>query len=133
MGRHPKELTDTQRGELETLAALLTQDQIADYFGITRPTLAAMMDRDEDISLRYKKGKAKAIAAIAQNLIMQAREGNLTAQIFYLKTQAGWRETQAIEHTGKDGGPIETADRGAAKLAAYLDAVSSRAAGKPPE
>ena len=33
------------------------------------------------------------------------------------------------EITGKDGGPIETKERGSAKLLAYLDAVSSRAAG----
>lgn len=37
------------------------------------------------------------------------------------------------EHTGKDGGPIETADKGTSKLLAYLDAVSSRAAGVPSE
>lgn len=36
---------------------------------------------------------------------------------------------QITEHQGKDGGPIETVDKGVAKLAAYLDAVGSRAAG----
>ena len=30
MGRRAIELTDEQRGEIETLAALLTQDQIGD-------------------------------------------------------------------------------------------------------
>lgn len=40
---------------------------------------------------------------------------------------------QITEHTGKDGGPIETADKGTSKLLAYLDAVSSRAAGVPSE
>ena len=32
-----------------------------------------------------------------------AREGNVTAQIFWLKTQAGWKETNHVELTGKDG------------------------------
>lgn len=40
---------------------------------------------------------------------------------------------QITEHTGKDGGPIQTEDKGAGKLLAYLDAVSSRAAGSASE
>ena len=34
MPRKPIELTEEQRGEIETLGALLNQDQIADYLGI---------------------------------------------------------------------------------------------------
>jgi hypothetical protein len=30
-------------------------------------------------------------------------EGNTSAAMFYLKTQAGWRETQHIDHTSSDG------------------------------
>ena len=41
MPRKPIELTDEQRGEIETLAALLNQDQIADYLGICRTTFRA--------------------------------------------------------------------------------------------
>ena len=93
MGRKPTTLTQDQISQVEALAAYLSQDQIADYFGITRPTLVAMMNREPKILLRYKKGKAKAIAEIAQGLIQQARGGNMTAAMFYLKTQAGWRET----------------------------------------
>ncbi len=110
MGRKPKTLTDEQAVQVEALAAYLSQDQISDYFGITRPTFAAMIERDPEIALRYKRGKAKAIGTVAQGLLQQARDGNITAAIFYLKTQAGWRETQAIEHSGPDGGAIETVD-----------------------
>jgi hypothetical protein len=31
------------------------------------------------------------------------------AAMFWAKTRMGWRETQEIEHTGKDGGPVEVA------------------------
>ena len=102
-GRPAITLTDEQRAEMETLASVLNQDQIADYFGITRPTLAALMERDEDISLRYKRGKAKAIGKIAQSLVQKARAGDTTAMIFYLKTQAGWREKQEVDVTSSDG------------------------------
>lgn len=43
-------------------------------------------------------------------LFTQISEGNMTAIIFYLKTQAkdrGYIEKSEIEHSGKDGGPIE--------------------------
>lgn len=59
------------------------------------------MERQSEVRERYKKGKAKAIGAVAQGLLQQARDGNTTAAMFYLKTQAGWRETQQIDHTTK--------------------------------
>ena len=102
-GRPPKTLNDEQRAQVEALAAYLSQEQIADYFGIGKTTWFAMMQRDEDISERYKRGKAKAIAVVAQGLLQQARNGDKAAAMFYLKTQAGWRETNQIDHTSSDG------------------------------
>jgi len=98
MGRPTKSLTPAQIAEVETLAAVLTTSQIADYFGIGRTTFFSMMERNPEIAERYKRGKAKAIGAIAQGLIAKARGGDTTSMIFFLKTQAGWRETATIEH-----------------------------------
>lgn len=103
MGRPAKTLTDEQRSQVEALAAYLSQEQIADYFGIGKTTWFAMLDRDPDLSERYKRGKAKAIGAVAQGLIQQARNGDKVAAMFYLKTQAGWRETNHVDHTSSDG------------------------------
>ena len=91
-GRPPKVLTDDQIREVETLAAVLSQDQIADYFGMCRNTFAEVMKRDTDISERYARGRARSIGAVAKSLITQALAGNMNAATFYLKTQAGWRE-----------------------------------------
>lgn len=93
MARPRKTLTAEQVAEVETLAAVLTQEQIADYFGISHDTFSRMCERDENVLRSYKKGKSKAIGSVAKNLLTQAREGNTSAAIFYLKTQAGWRET----------------------------------------
>lgn len=98
MGRPAKTLTDSQKAEVETLAAVLTAAQIADYFSIGRRTFFSMMERDPEIAAHYKKGKARAIGAIAQGLIQKARSGDTASMIFYLKTQAGWRETAAVDH-----------------------------------
>lgn len=99
-GRPEKVLTDEQRAEVETLAAVLTLDQMADYFGMGRSTFAALIAKDDDISGRYKRGKAKAIGSVAKSLITKAREGDTASMIFFLKTQAGWKETQGIELSG---------------------------------
>lgn len=116
MGRRAKKLTADQKAQVEALAAYLTQDQISDYLGITRPTFSAMMDRDQEIALRYKRGKSKAVGLVAQGLLQKARAGDTTSAIFYLKTQAGWRETQKIEHTGADGAPIQVETLDVSKL-----------------
>lgn len=99
----PKTLTDDQRAQVEALAAYLTQEQIADFFGMARNTFAAICEREPDVLERYKRGKAKAIGAVAQGLIQQARNGDKVAAMFYLKTQAGWRETNHVDHTSSDG------------------------------
>jgi hypothetical protein len=106
-GRPTKTLTDKQRSEVETLSAFLSVEQMADYFGIGRTTFFAMMEREPDIAERYKRGKSKAIASIASGLMQKARAGDTASAIFFLKTQARWREVQQHEITGADGAPIE--------------------------
>ncbi len=97
MGRPPITLSEAQVVEVETLAALLNQDQIADYFGIARNTFRAICDRDAEVLERYKRGKAKAIAHVANGLLQRARAGDTTCAIFYLKTQGGWRDQGPVE------------------------------------
>ncbi len=129
MARKPIELTPAQKAEVETLAAVLTAEQIADYFGIGRTTFFAMIDRDPEIAERYKKGKAKAIGAIAQSLITKARAGDTASMIFYLKTQAGWRETDRHEHVAAVA--VADADKSSARLVEYLDSIAVRLAAVP--
>jgi len=103
MARKARKLDDGEIAQVEALAAYLSQEQIADYFGIGRTTWYAILDRQPEVAEHYKKGKAKAIVAIAQGLIQQARGGDKVAQMFYLKTQAGWCETSKLDHTSSDG------------------------------
>ena len=124
-GRPAITLSAAQKTEVETLAAVLSTEQIADYFGIGRRTFYAMMARDEEIAARYKKGKSRAIGAIAQGLIAKARGGDTASMIFYLKTQAGWRETALIEHGGSITANVET-EQDAAQLDTFLTELGRR-------
>ncbi len=103
MGRPRKTLTDEQKQEVETLSAVLNQAQMADYFGLEHRTFQKILEREPEIYASYKRGKAKAIGSVAQSLIQQARSGNTSAMIFFLKTQAKWRETSHVDHTSSDG------------------------------
>lgn len=100
-GRKLIEITDEQVKQVEALAAYLNSEQIADYLGICKQTFYNLMDRNEELQKAFKRGHAKAIGAVAQNLVQQARDGNTTAAIFYLKTKAGWKEAQDINMTGE--------------------------------
>ena len=86
-------LTEKQKAEVETLAAFLSIEQMADYFGCSERHMQNIMERDETIRASYKRGKAKAIGKVAQGLLQKALAGDTTSSIFYLKTQARWRET----------------------------------------
>lgn len=94
-GRPPVELTPEQIIELQALSAVLTKAQVADYFDICENTLREIEKRQPEVSAAYKKGRVKQVASMGSNLIQMAKGGNVTANIFYLKTQGGWRETEA--------------------------------------
>lgn len=96
------DLKDEQRAELETLGSVLTQQQLADYFGFHKDTLQQIFKRDAEALRMYKKGRAKAISDIAGSLITKARDGDTVSAIFYLKTQAGWREVSKEEEAEKN-------------------------------
>lgn len=93
-GGRPAVVFDTEQiAQVKALASVLSKGQLADYFGVSENTFREIEKRQPEVSEAYKKGKGNAIASVGSNLINQARNGNVTAAIFYLKTQAGWKES----------------------------------------
>jgi len=130
-GQPQKTLTPDQVAEVATLAAVLSQEQIADYFGIARSTFALICERQPEVLGQYKKGKARAIGTVAKGLLQKARDGDTASAIFYLKTQAGWRETQVIDNQSSDGSmsPVKPAkDLTDEELAAELEKLGEKPA-----
>tara|TARA_R100001015_G_C4600646_1_gene155590 strand:+ start:91 stop:474 length:384 start_codon:yes stop_codon:yes gene_type:complete len=72
----------------------VTHDMICSIATISKPTLYKYYDEE------LKLGKAQSTVTVANNLYRMAT-GNgkeaLTASIFWLKTQAGWKETDVVE------------------------------------
>ena len=105
MGRPRKELTDEQVTQVEKLSAVMTQEQIGDFMGITDRTLRQRITDDPRVSSAYKRGRAQALGSAGASLLALVRKGNLGAICFYLKTQGGWRETTRTEVTGVENAP----------------------------
>ena len=79
--------------KVEVMAANgLTQQQIADSLGISVSTLYGRKRESEEFEEAIKRGKAKGVAVVTNELMKQVKSGNVTAMIFFLKARAGWRE-----------------------------------------
>jgi hypothetical protein len=97
-GRPEYEKSEESIKTVEALSiAGVPQKIISQILKISEPTLRKHFRNELDTS------KARANAVISQALFKNAKNGNVAAQIFWLKTQAGWRETNHYELTGKDG------------------------------
>ena len=96
-------LSEDDIKRVEKMAAVLTQDQIADYFGFTAKTLRNIMKRQPEVRTAYNRGKAMGIMNVANNLVVKAMDGDVNAAKFYLSHQAGWSEKTKTEITGADG------------------------------
>lgn len=102
-GRPAHEPTARSRTIVRTMAGMgAPQEGIAQKVGISVDTL------DKYYRLELDAGTVEANAAMAGALYKTGISGNVAAQIFWLKTRAGWKETQVHELTGKDGQPIES-------------------------
>ena len=116
----------------------MTDAEMAAFFDVSESTLNLWKDGHPEFSEAIKKGKANADADVASRLFhramgydhpeddIRAVNGEIvitptikhyppdtTAAIFWLKNRQRdkWRDRVEQEHTGKDGGPIETVTR----------------------
>ena len=101
-GRPAHEPTPEKREMARTLSAV----------GVTHEDIANKMQISADTLVKYYKtelddGRIDANATIAQSLFEQAKNGNTSAQMFWLKTRAGWKERQVNELVGANGEPIQ--------------------------
>ena len=96
MGRRAHRPDPSQRRQVEALAAYGIPE--ADISGVVRidpKTLRKHYREELDL------GETKANAQVAGFLFNAAKNGNVTAQIFWLKTRAKWRESPVeLKHSG---------------------------------
>jgi hypothetical protein len=102
-GRPPHLPNADTRIKVYTLSTVGTRhEDIASVLGISHDTLVKYYKEELD------KGRIEANASVAETLFKQAKEGNTTAMIFWLKSRAKWKESTQHEISGNaDGTPIE--------------------------
>ncbi len=101
-GGAPKYLTHRAR-TVQVLAGLgLSLADISNALSLDPKTVAA------EFKAELQSGAALANISVAHVAYKMATDGEHSEMTrFWLKTRAGWVEKQIVEHTGKDGNPIE--------------------------
>jgi hypothetical protein len=99
MGRRAHKPDPALRRQVEAMAAYgIPADDISRVVGVDPKTLRKHYRDELDL------GETKANAQVAGFLFSAAKSGNVTAQIFWLKTRARWRETPVeLKHSGSVG------------------------------
>ena len=115
------EPTDQQR----QLVVMMTSN------GVKHTEQARALNCGERTLQKYFKdelafGKMRATAHVSGALYRNAMEGNVSAQIFWLKAQGGWREADRLEITGANGKDLLTDTEREQRLAAILMNLPSK-------
>lgn len=83
----------------------------ASIVNCSRQAIYALRKRDPKFADAMDEARAFADEKVVRALFKAAsQEGNVTAMIFWLKNRRPdqWRDRQQVEHSGKEGAPIET-------------------------
>jgi len=101
-GRPEYVIDDKVLKKVEDLAAHgLTKQQIALSLGIHVATLCKKRLENAELTEAIKRGEANGIKTVTNALFTAAREGNITAQIFFLKNRdpENWKDRQYVDET----------------------------------
>ena len=97
-GRRPQKiLSKDQLAEFELIAGVFSKGWVVLYLSITEKILRAIEERQPEVFTAYRKGRSQAIFEVGSKLLSSAKEGDMRAIQFYLKTQAGWSEKNYLE------------------------------------
>ncbi len=108
-GRSAFKPTEEQRELVMQLAAFgLRHSDIGLFIRSSRGKPISEPTIRKNFSLELDTGRLKANVKVAQTLYKKAIGGDTTSMIFWLKSQAGWKDTQRVELTGANGGPVQS-------------------------
>jgi hypothetical protein len=126
MGRRAHKPDPNLRRQVEALAAYgIPAAEIGRTLGVDAKTLRKHYRDELDL------GATKANSQVASFLFTAAKSGNLTAQIFWLKTRARWKEpANEYKHSGSLGtyDMTKVSDADLARLESILAPVADAGA-----
>ena len=107
----PSVYTDEAPGvAYEVMASGLSKTAAAGVLGISRETFLQWESDHLAFSLAVKRGEAARTLRLEQDLLTAEAGPTVTSRIFALKNAAPdeWRDKVHNEHSGPNGGPIQT-------------------------
>ena len=94
-GRPKVSLTSQELKQLEKMAGFLSQREAAAILGVSENTMTKMIREDESVNTAWQKGRSLANLEVSKSLYKNATQKmNPIAQLFWLKCQSGWVESQ---------------------------------------
>lgn len=102
--------------------------------GYDDTTIAKHIDASEATLHRHHRfdldyGREKANGEVGNTLYRMAVSGEYPqVSMFWAKTRMGWRETDRLEMTGKDGGPVQHEHRAVEDIVSELKTWTSNTA-----
>lgn len=99
---------------IEHMKKGFSMESFAGKIGVCTDSIYAWRDVHEEFSEAIKSGKAASRYWWEDRLVQTVdnpKEMNATSVYFALKCRFGYKETQAVEHSGPDGKPIETVNK----------------------
>jgi hypothetical protein len=128
MAKPRKTVTEDHRTQVRTMTVYgMPQAVIGKLLGFAPKTLRKWFRNELDF------GGAQANAEMAGYLFKNGKEGNVVAQIFWLKTRAGWKEPVRVVHSGSVGHYYDfskVADDDLKRLEGILAAAAIAGSGK---
>ena len=87
--------------------------QLHSTIGTPQEIIASIMDMEPKTLRKHYRNEldqatARANAAVGGALFNKAKSGDTAAMIFWMKTRAGWKEKQEVNHTSDDGSMTPT-------------------------
>lgn len=120
-GRPPHAPDSGSRRLVEHHAAIGTpHEQIAKLLQVSLNTLKKHYREELELGL------ARANAVVGGTLFNEAKKGNITAAIFWMKTRGGWRETSRVEHTGATAVEVRQLDTARLSDATLAELMAAR-------
>lgn len=124
--------TEETRAEVTALISFgVPQDGVAEYIGVDAKTLRKHYRKEIDLAATHANAQVgkflyKSATGAAMELDGASHSDCLRAAIFWAKTKMGFKETGALEVTGKDGGPVQTIDVTKLSTQALAELVAAR-------
>lgn len=101
--------TEQDIAKAEELVAMgHTMENVGLLLNKNRDTLFERIKDTPEFSDAIKRGRSGADNLVLSEYWKKIKAGETACILFYMKTRMGWKETQVVENTGKDGGPIKT-------------------------